>query len=90
MGGGGEGKAFWEIKLSLPGPQEGVKNREKKVIPRITNNPTSPMHPSLLLHTSGLRSLGLPSLSSPAPKASASPPPPGSRPGLTVALPLTC
>lgn len=56
MGGGGEGKAFWEIELSLPSPQEGVKNREKKVISRIPNYPTSQMHPFLLLHTSGLRS----------------------------------
>lgn len=66
MGVGGEGKVFWEIELSLPGPQEGVKNREKKVISRIPNYPTSQMHPFLLLHTSGLRShSSLPGMSFP-------------------------
>lgn len=57
-------------RVSLSGSQDGVRKREKKVISKIPNHPTSQRHSFLLLHTSGLCSRSsLPGMSSPFPSS---------------------
>lgn len=72
MGGGGQGKEFWEIGVRLSGPQEGVKKREKKVISRIPNYPSSSSSPQALAHALPTWDV-LPSPPRP-PRATSSPP----------------